>query len=1560
MAKNFRADQIEVSQIILSGGIQTPAGIAPRLGAMIYSGTTPPVADREGGRIGGPLDNVGMDVMLFVSGNAGGKDYDHGSITLFGGDVVVSGTLYAERQVIEVDEEVTGSLWVSGSLAVSQSVDIHGWGGHIHDNGPFMSLHFTNGPAQQAIGWDGLDGHVDAAIFESGDNLHLSASKQVVILSSSYGTGGATSLDNRNFADTNFFVSGTIGSKGTLVRGTSVFGGDLVVSGNLTVEGAGSGGEWSRVAGGLYPNTPASTNVLVGETGVGTADTVLYSQGGAEFNKQRGSTTTVNDFLVYGVEASRAMLELDTITPSNDPMVLILSGGGSTGASPNPRNFLDTAFFLSGAVGSRNNTTGRGVATFGGDILASGSLTVQNVDRDGGTISGSIHHTEDGLSYLVAGTNVTITSGTNGQVTINSSGGGGGGGSEWTDSGGVLHPADSSGAQTVIVGDTTISDADIVLRLEGGADFNKQRGTGANNDFIIFGLGSQTMFEVDMINGDINHPQVLILSGGGSTSPNPRSMQGVTLFVSGGIGSRNDTVGMIGESVFGGDTLVSGSLTVENAGKSGGSISGSIHHTADGLSYLVGGSNVTIASGTNGQITISSTGGGGGGGMSSWTLTGDSGPGQNITNANTVVVEGGTGVVTEAKATDTVTVNLGYTGVSNYIDSTPADLEGTAIATGDTIAYHDADDNNVKKGFVSDLPFITNFTLAGDSGTQTIENGNTLDVAGGDGIITAAGATDTVTVNIEYTGVGNAILQASGPVTPVGADLIWFNDNDDGNIKKGAISQLPFTNNAGTVTSVGTGAGLTGGAITGTGTISVDYDGAGNFITAATDGTSGGTAANDDKLAIYDTSESDVRYINVSQLPGGGGGGSVGGTGANNQVAFWTGTNTIDGDSSLNFFPAGDGKLGLGVAVPSRQLHISTGSGAGYTTVRIGESGGTFTATSTPTTSNSSLSEIELWADALGGNVKGELLVHDAATAVNKRMQLGTISEHNVNLKSSNRVAMTISGSNRAVGIGTTEPSRQLHVYSGSGGHSRIRVGEHGDMTVGAIPETTNNTGARVEFWRALGGESKMATVGVDSMGLKLQTLSEDNISLKASNRSAIVISGSNRAVGIGTHEPAGQLHLYSGSGGEATMRIGEKGTYSSPTTSVHEYSRLEFSSNANSGNVFGMIEARDAVIWKNRGFRLGSKSDQTNVSLIASNYLAMTISGSNRHIGIGTTAPSQQLHIYSGSSAAIRIGEAGGNPDFTAAGNLTSTNSERAKIELGANKHGGNVMGLLVVGDNVSPSARKMSMGASSPHDLRLITNSQEHVVITAGATQGQVGIGTMSPSRQLHLLTGSGGHSVMRIGEGGTFGGSTTTSVTDFARIEMMADDSSNNVQAFIDARDDGSKAAGQLGTKSAHDLILYTADTERVTVQADGDFKTHAGRVISPTFPTISSPLVINNTAHYAFVGGTPAADGSSYARIPSAASAGAGKIITIKHCMAKRPIGGSMLTSEPLTVVVDGSSKADPLSSTDRMLAHGEGGSGLFWSLNLSRGGVLTLVSNGSNRWYVAEYDNPAYS
>jgi hypothetical protein len=93
-------------------------------------------------------------------------------------------------------------------------------------------------------------------------------------------------------------------------------------------------------------------------------------------------------------------------------------------------------------------------------------------------------------------------------------------------------------------------------------------------------------------------------------------------------------------------------------------------------------------------------------------------------------------------------------GIDNFIFEA-TNLQGTAISTGDTIAYHDATDNNVKKGLVSDLPFTNNtgdmssFTILGDNAnTQTIVDGDTIDFSGGYGLEVDIAATDNVTVRI--------------------------------------------------------------------------------------------------------------------------------------------------------------------------------------------------------------------------------------------------------------------------------------------------------------------------------------------------------------------------------------------------------------------------------------------------------------------------------------------------------------------------------------------------------------------------------------------------------------------------------------------------------------------------------------------------------------------------------------------------------------------------------------------------------------------------------------------
>jgi len=88
----------------------------------------------------------------------------------------------------------------------------------------------------------------------------------------------------------------------------------------------------------------------------------------------------------------------------------------------------DVFFYVSGTIGKYDSTGKRSV--FGGDLIVSGGL------------SGSLTKLVDGSSYLVAGTNITIASQSNGQVTISSTASGGAD-ADWIDGGNKLYTTSS-------------------------------------------------------------------------------------------------------------------------------------------------------------------------------------------------------------------------------------------------------------------------------------------------------------------------------------------------------------------------------------------------------------------------------------------------------------------------------------------------------------------------------------------------------------------------------------------------------------------------------------------------------------------------------------------------------------------------------------------------------------------------------------------------------------------------------------------------------------------------------------------------------------------------------------------------------------------------------------------------------------------------------------------------------------------------------------------------------------------------------------------------------------
>lgn len=222
-------------------------------------------------------------------------------------------------------------------------------------------------------------------------------------------------------------------------------------------------------------------------------------------------------------------------------------------------------------------------------------------------------------------------------------------------------------------------------------------------------------------------------------------------------------------------------------------------------------SNLTIANMIGGGTvgTVTSVGSGNG-------LTG--GP---ITVSGSLDVGAGTGITVNAND-----VALDYLGTNNFIDSA-TNLEGTAISTGDTIVYHDATDNNVKKGFVSDLPFTNT------AGTVTeVTVGTGLDV-------TSATTIPDVTLSLDELSEKTGALIATDRIIAVSAA--------GGFHYAESISQIPlsiFSNDAnwssttGTVTSITAGNGMDFTTITGTGPVTMGtpstIDGASTNSTSAT------------------------------------------------------------------------------------------------------------------------------------------------------------------------------------------------------------------------------------------------------------------------------------------------------------------------------------------------------------------------------------------------------------------------------------------------------------------------------------------------------------------------------------------------------------------------------------------------------------------------------------------------------------------------------------------------------------------------------------------------------
>lgn len=230
----------------------------------------------------------GTDTTVFASGSIGKRGSTGGSASAFGGDVVISGSLSvgtgsAGIQALNVYGNADGKFVAlidndqsSNGHVLRLKTDGNGSGSRLLEmtDGDDDTIFRARADGRFGFGPDGVSsmgagtfvvgidgGHTaDIAIskrlqhlgdsdtymdFPAVDKIQLVAggvdmvnmtedgtNSQILILSG----GAPESQDPAVYGDTNFFISGTVGSRGTATKGTSVFGGDAVISGALYLD----------------------------------------------------------------------------------------------------------------------------------------------------------------------------------------------------------------------------------------------------------------------------------------------------------------------------------------------------------------------------------------------------------------------------------------------------------------------------------------------------------------------------------------------------------------------------------------------------------------------------------------------------------------------------------------------------------------------------------------------------------------------------------------------------------------------------------------------------------------------------------------------------------------------------------------------------------------------------------------------------------------------------------------------------------------------------------------------------------------------------------------------------------------------------------------------------------------------------------------------------------------------------------------------------------------------------------------------------------------------------
>jgi hypothetical protein len=654
----------------------------------------------------------------------------------------------------------------------------------------------------------------------AGNGLTGGGTSGSVTLNVGAGTGISVAADSVaiDYAGTNNFIDSA-----TNLEGTSIAAGDTIVYHDATD---------NNVKKGFVSDLPFSNN-----SGTVTSVGITGTDG---IDVDAGSPITTSGSITLGLSnIPNSSLANSSVTVGTTSISL-----GSSSTTLGGLSSVTSTAFVGDLTGDVNGTASSADTWANSRTLTLGTNLSGNVSFDGSAnftlnasiVSGAVGSTELATNAVttakITDGNVTNAKLSNSSFTVNAPSGS----DPVVPLGGTLNFT-SSDSSVTIAGNSTTDTIDLIV-------------AGSVNTYVTGGTFTSGTLSLELNDGSAAQD----ITGFWSSIPNSALS--------------NSSITINGSAVSLGGSINVGDITAVTAGNG-----------------LTGG-------GTSGAVTVN-VGAGTGISVAADTVGLDTTNSRNVDHDN-VSISAGTGLSGGGTIASNRTISLDYAGTDNFIDSA-TDLEGTPIATTDTIIYHDATDNNVKKGLVSDLPFtntsgtVTSVAISGsdgidvDSGSPITSSGtialglsnvpnsslanSSVTVTAGSGLANGGSVSlgSSVTLNVgagtgiqvnandialDYAGTDNYIYAAGTGTGDITTSMYIPVSDASNNVKKYTVAALPFTNNQGTVTSVGITAGalidVTNSPITSSGNITVAVD-----LSELTTSTSNGDG---DYFAVVDTS----------------------------------------------------------------------------------------------------------------------------------------------------------------------------------------------------------------------------------------------------------------------------------------------------------------------------------------------------------------------------------------------------------------------------------------------------------------------------------------------------------------------------------------------------------------------------------------------------------------------------------------------------------------------------------------------------------------------------------